>query len=99
MRNTDADSTDIKSLTLETNPDIVNSLTPAFEKYNEEQFVTVKLPGSSQPVGDQQSRIIWETGRLISRGRLSSAPTTPLGMADTSMSRALPVLPSTTLRR
>ncbi|KAL4722406.1 F-actin-capping protein subunit alpha [Fusarium chlamydosporum] len=41
---------DIKSLTLDSNPDIVNNLAPAFEKYNEEQFVTVKLPGSSQPV-------------------------------------------------
>ncbi|KAF5589793.1 transketolase [Fusarium pseudocircinatum] len=41
---------DIKSLTLETSPDIISSLGPAFEKYNEEQFVTVKLPGSSQPV-------------------------------------------------
>jgi capping protein alpha len=57
MCNTDADSTDIKSLTLDSNPDIVNNLAPAFEKYNEEQFVTVKLPGSSQPVGDQQSRM------------------------------------------
>ncbi|KAF4959298.1 hypothetical protein FGADI_1741 [Fusarium gaditjirri] len=41
---------DIKSLTLETSPDIISSLGPAFEKYNEEQFVTVKLPGSSQLV-------------------------------------------------
>ncbi|KAL9566325.1 hypothetical protein ACKAV7_009240 [Fusarium commune] len=41
---------DIKSLTLETSPDIISNLGPAFEKYNEEQFVTVKLPGSSQPV-------------------------------------------------
>ncbi|KAF5548012.1 3-methyl-2-oxobutanoate dehydrogenase (lipoamide)E1 beta chain precursor [Fusarium mexicanum] len=41
---------DIKSLTLETSPDIISSLGPAFEKYNEEQLVTVKLPGSSQPV-------------------------------------------------
>lgn len=28
----------------------MNELGPAFEKYNEEQFVTVKLPGSSQQV-------------------------------------------------
>ncbi|KAH6688278.1 F-actin-capping protein subunit alpha [Plectosphaerella plurivora] len=40
---------DIKSLT-ETNPDIISELGPAFQKYNEEQFVTVKLPGSSQSV-------------------------------------------------
>ncbi|QLI68528.1 F-actin-capping protein subunit alpha [Metarhizium brunneum] len=40
---------DIKALTV-SSPDIVSELTPAFEKYNEEQLVTVKLPGSSQPV-------------------------------------------------
>ena len=28
----------------------MNELGPAFQKYNEEQFTTVKLPGSSQPV-------------------------------------------------
>ncbi|KAK5995034.1 F-actin-capping protein subunit alpha [Cladobotryum mycophilum] len=39
---------DIKALT--SNPSIISELTPAFEKYNEEQFITVKLPGSSQPV-------------------------------------------------
>jgi hypothetical protein len=41
--------TDIKTLTLDT-PNIVSELAPAFEKYNEEQFATVKLPGSSQQV-------------------------------------------------
>ncbi|OHX01266.1 2-oxoisovalerate dehydrogenase e1 beta subunit [Colletotrichum incanum] len=40
---------DIKSLTI-SDPEIVSSLEPAFEKYNEEQFVTVKLPGGSQQV-------------------------------------------------
>jgi hypothetical protein len=40
---------DIKSLTL-TTPNLVNEIGPAFEKYNEEQFATVKLPGSSQQV-------------------------------------------------
>ncbi|KAB5583135.1 putative actin-capping protein alpha-2 chain [Coniochaeta sp. 2T2.1] len=39
----------IKALTIST-PNAVNELGPAFEKYNEEQFVTVKLPGGSQPV-------------------------------------------------
>jgi capping protein alpha len=29
---------------------LVNDLAPAFQKYNEEQFATVKLPGSSQQV-------------------------------------------------
>ncbi|KAM0331601.1 hypothetical protein ACHAQA_003280 [Verticillium albo-atrum] len=40
---------DIKSLTIDS-PNIVSSLGPAFEKYNEEQLITVKLPGSSQSV-------------------------------------------------
>ncbi|KAL5598621.1 uncharacterized protein BROUX77_006455 [Berkeleyomyces rouxiae] len=38
-----------EALTLDT-PGLVNQLTPAFQKYNEEQFTAVKLPGSSQPV-------------------------------------------------
>jgi hypothetical protein len=38
---------DIKALTIES-PALVSQLGPAFEKYNEEQFATVKLPGSSQ---------------------------------------------------
>ncbi|OLN86254.1 F-actin-capping protein subunit alpha [Colletotrichum chlorophyti] len=37
------------SLTV-SDPEIVSSLEPAFEKYNEEQFITVKLPGGSQHV-------------------------------------------------
>ncbi|KAI1472892.1 F-actin capping protein, alpha subunit [Daldinia caldariorum] len=40
---------DIKALTFN-EPDIVSKLGPAFERYNEEQFVTAKLPGSSQHV-------------------------------------------------
>ncbi|KAK7444704.1 transketolase [Colletotrichum acutatum] len=43
------DVANIKSLTV-SDPEIVSSLEPAFEKYNEEQFVTVKLPGGSQQV-------------------------------------------------
>ncbi|RFU74478.1 f-actin-capping subunit alpha [Trichoderma arundinaceum] len=39
---------DIKALTA-SEPNIVEELTPAFEKYNEEQFITLKLPGSSEP--------------------------------------------------
>ncbi|KAI9736527.1 MAG: F-actin-capping protein subunit alpha [Claussenomyces sp. TS43310] len=38
---------DIKTLT---SPDVVAQLGPAFQKYNEEQFATVKLPGGSQHV-------------------------------------------------
>ncbi|KAK2591493.1 F-actin-capping protein subunit alpha [Conoideocrella luteorostrata] len=49
---------DIKALTL-TSPNIVSELTPAFEKYNEEQLATVKLPGSSQPKASSvQSHVI-----------------------------------------
>lgn len=40
---------DIKALT-SSSPNVVSELTPAFERYNEEQLATVKLPGSSQPV-------------------------------------------------
>ncbi|KAH0545205.1 hypothetical protein FGG08_000659 [Glutinoglossum americanum] len=40
---------DIKALTVD-EPDLLRSLGPAFEKYNTEQFATVKLPGSSQQV-------------------------------------------------
>ncbi|KAF4595625.1 F-actin-capping protein subunit alpha [Ophiocordyceps camponoti-floridani] len=40
---------DIKALTV-SSPDIVSEIVPALEKYNEEQLVTVKLPGSSQSV-------------------------------------------------
>ncbi|KAI1319749.1 subunits of heterodimeric actin filament capping protein Capz [Xylariaceae sp. FL0255] len=40
---------DIKALTVN-EPDLITKLGPAFEKYNEEQFVTVKLPGGSQQV-------------------------------------------------
>jgi capping protein (actin filament) muscle Z-line, alpha len=43
------DRADIKALTL-SSPNVVAKLSSAFEKYNEEQFVTVKLPGGSQPV-------------------------------------------------
>ncbi|KAK0743298.1 F-actin-capping protein subunit alpha [Schizothecium vesticola] len=40
---------DIKNLTTNS-PSLLRELGPAFEKYNEEQFATVKLPGSSQLV-------------------------------------------------
>ncbi|MCJ1312266.1 F-actin-capping protein subunit alpha [Agyrium rufum] len=40
---------DIKSLTL-SEPDLLKSATPAFQKYNEEQLTTTKLPGASQNV-------------------------------------------------
>ena len=40
---------DIKALSI-ASPNLVSQLGPSLKKYNEEQFVTVKLPGSSQPV-------------------------------------------------
>jgi len=40
---------DIKALMV-SSPNIISQLGPAFEKYHEEQFATVKLPGSSQNV-------------------------------------------------
>ncbi|KAI1632870.1 2-oxoisovalerate dehydrogenase beta subunit [Biscogniauxia mediterranea] len=40
---------DIKALTIN-EPELLSQLGPAFEKYNEEQFITTKLPGSSQQV-------------------------------------------------
>ncbi|KAI5307766.1 F-actin-capping protein subunit alpha [Ascosphaera atra] len=39
---------DIKALS--DDPSLIPALQPAFEKYNEEQLTTTKLPGSSQPV-------------------------------------------------
>lgn len=45
----DRPTIDIKALT-SSEPDLVKELGPAFQKYNEEQFTTVKLPGSSEPV-------------------------------------------------
>ncbi|CAL00393.1 uncharacterized protein An11g05460, partial [Aspergillus niger] len=40
---------DVKALTSD-GPDIIPSLAPAFERYNETQLATVKLPGASQEV-------------------------------------------------
>ena len=40
---------DIKTLTSD-DADLIQKLNPAFQSYNEEQLVTVKLPGASQPV-------------------------------------------------
>ncbi|KAK7716141.1 hypothetical protein SLS64_003293 [Diaporthe eres] len=43
------DVANIKALTV-SEPSLVKELGPAFQKYNEEQFTTAKLPGSSEPV-------------------------------------------------
>lgn len=42
---------DIKALTSDDDPALIAKLKPAFEKYNEEQMVAVKLPGASDYVG------------------------------------------------
>ena len=42
-------SADVKALTSD-GPDIIPSLAPAFERYNQSQLATVKLPGASQEV-------------------------------------------------
>ncbi|RMD40731.1 hypothetical protein DV735_g4411, partial [Chaetothyriales sp. CBS 134920] len=41
---------DIKTLTSDDEPDLITKLRPAIEKYNEDQLVSVKLPGTSQHV-------------------------------------------------
>jgi len=41
---------DIKSLTSDDDPSLIAKLKSAFEKYNEEQMVAVKLPGASDYV-------------------------------------------------
>ncbi|KAI4122062.1 MAG: hypothetical protein LQ338_006019 [Usnochroma carphineum] len=41
---------DVKKLTVN-EPKLLNSITPAFQKYNEEQLTTVKLPGSTLLTG------------------------------------------------
>ncbi|KAL9009947.1 MAG: hypothetical protein Q9173_005072, partial [Seirophora scorigena] len=42
-----ADEVDIKKLTIN-EPKLLDSVTPAFQKYNEDQLTTVKLPGSNK---------------------------------------------------
>jgi hypothetical protein len=57
---------DIKNLTI-SNPTLVSKLGPAFEKYNEEQFMTVKLPGGSQQVRESKEKLDTAEGVLASR--------------------------------
>ncbi len=49
---------DIKTLTSD-DQDLIQQLRPAFQKYNEEQLVTVKLPGASQPVRTMPSLYLY----------------------------------------
>jgi hypothetical protein len=53
---------DIKTLTSD-NPKLVQSLGPAFERYNHEQYTTVTLPGASQPVCGPA--LIWRSCRML----------------------------------
>lgn len=41
---------DIKALTSDDDPALIEKLKPAFQKYNEEQLIAVRLPGGSQSV-------------------------------------------------
>lgn len=55
---------DIQSLTSDTDPSLISKLKPAFQKYNEEQLATTKLPGASQTVrGPLLSDLATKTNR------------------------------------
>lgn len=41
---------DIKTLTSDNDPTLIAKLKPAFQKYNEDQLIPVKLPGASDYV-------------------------------------------------
>jgi capping protein (actin filament) muscle Z-line, alpha len=41
---------DIKALTSDDEPTLIDKLKPAFQKYNEDQLLATKLPGGSQYV-------------------------------------------------
>ncbi|RKF75038.1 F-actin-capping protein subunit alpha [Golovinomyces cichoracearum] len=56
--------TDIEALT-ENDPSILSQLGPTYKKYNEDQFATVKLPGSSQHVYQSLSSLEAMMNRLI----------------------------------
>jgi capping protein alpha len=51
---------DIKALTVD-DPSLHAKLGPAFQKYNEEQLGTTKLPGSSEAVGPSLQAFRTET--------------------------------------
>lgn len=86
---------DVKALTSDDDPALISKLKPAFQRYNEEQLTAVKLPGSSQPVGDA-CRAGWCCADLC---RFLSANTTSSQMDDTTMWRATLALSSTTLHK
>ena len=70
--NAEAPNIDIKALTIES-PNLLSQLGPAFVQYNEEQFATVKLPGSSQHVSlpDTGQLEYWAENRALGYSQLS----------------------------
>ncbi|KAL8723835.1 MAG: hypothetical protein Q9181_007149, partial [Wetmoreana brouardii] len=79
---------DVKKLTVD-EPNLLDSITPAFQKYNEEQLSTVKLPGSSKNVSERAIRELKRyLGDAEKPDRSSSAPTTRSEMEDTMIQRA-----------
>lgn len=51
---------DIQALTAD-DPSLHATLGPAFQKYNEEQLATTKLPGSSEAVGPDRLAVLCRT--------------------------------------
>jgi capping protein (actin filament) muscle Z-line, alpha len=56
---------DIQSLTQGSDPSLLQKLQPAFQKYNEEQLATSKLPGGSQQVSDNVAPDLFPVRRLM----------------------------------
>ena len=71
---------DIKALTIE-DPSVHDKLGPAFQKYNEEQLATAKLPGSSEAVGLSLHALLQDS----LQSRSCSANTTNCPMVVISM--------------
>lgn len=64
---------DINTLTSDDDPALIAKLKPAFERYNEEQLVTVKLPGSNDYV-----RRHWHSQTVPAIDPMTSGTVTPL---------------------
>lgn len=89
---------DIKVLTAD-DSSVLQSLGPAFAKYNHEQLTTVKLPGGSQPVHDRLKHFSTRYGSTEAYDRLLSVHTMRLEMDGTLMLKAKARSLSTTQRR
>ncbi|KAL8666821.1 MAG: hypothetical protein Q9202_001061 [Teloschistes flavicans] len=55
---------DVKKLTVN-EPKILDSIRPAFQKYNEEQLTTVKIPGASKNVSNRSFPILTGEGNVL----------------------------------